>query len=366
MVNPRRAHAPILALALVALVVPASVQATPGPGASPGGSAVPVSLVPEDTSLTIGYSDPALLGRLPLVIAQTRGYLQDAGFIDVQLIEAEEPLPGLLNGSLDLAILDARQAIDAYALGLPVQAVAGHRIVPVSQVPAASPVASPLVSPGPSSAASPDATSPGTSASPSSAMPSSPWVALDVVVATSDTVSTRPGTVAAFTMAYVRALQDLRTRVAGAAPGASPGASAGGVSSPSVPATALPGSAVATTTAPGSSPAASLVTYGDPVLDAAAAAGLEVTPDLLSSWPAPLGSFLPFDGGFDDPTIGDGLGSLRNLYQDKPGSVPDLGSFVAARTLHAAQQALGLAADPPDGGAGAPMVSPAPSSSIAP
>jgi hypothetical protein len=91
-----------------------------------------------------------------------------------------------------------------------------------------------------------------------------------------------------------------------------------------------------------------------------------VTPDLLATWPAPLASFLPFDGGFDEPGMGDGRGSLRNLYRAEPGVMPDLGPFVATRTLHAAQQALGLAADPPIAEVVGPSASPASASAIGP
>lgn len=299
-----RPRATILTLALVASLVPLAAGATPGPDASPAGPEVPVTLAPEDTSITIGYSDGTLLGRLPLVIAEARGYLREAGFSEVEAVEVEEPLPGLLNGDLDLAFLDARQAIEAYALGLPVRAIAGHRVGPVAERPAGCPCQVPG---------------------------SSPWGALDLIVTTTDTVATRPGTVAAFTLAYVRALGDLRARALGVDPYPAP--------SPAM----TPGAAI-----PVTSPGATAVTFGDPILDAAAAAGLEVTPDVLMAWPSPLEAFRPFDGGFDDATGGDGLGSLRNLYLGDPGSMPDLGSFVAVRTLHAAQAALGLAPDPPD------------------
>jgi hypothetical protein len=338
----RRPHAPILALALLASVLPAGALATPGPGASPAGSAAPIGLIPEDTAITIGSPDMSLVGRLPLVIAEARGYLRDAGFVEVRVVEVEEPLAGLLNGSLDLAILDARQAMDAHALGLPVQAVAGHRVAAVTDLPAGSP--------GPSAATSPEPSSGASSAS-ASPLPTSPWVALDLVLATTDTVSTRPGTVAAFTMAYIRALQDLGTRFAGIGPGASPGA---------------PASAMPTGPASASDPSVSPDGSGDPILDAAAAAGLEVTPELLATWPAPLGAFLPFDGGFDDPAIGDGLGSLRNLYLGDLEAVPDLPSFVATGTLHPPQQALSLAPNPPDGRAVSPSSSPAPSMAVIP
>jgi hypothetical protein len=350
--RPRRTPAPLALVLLTLLLVPPGVSASPGPAASPSGSAAPVSLVPEDGTLTIGYSDTAFLARLPLVLAERRGYLRDAGFTDVRTMELEEPLPGVLNGELDLAIIDARQAADAFALGLPVHAVAGYRVAPVpSTTPMASgaPDASPDASDTPEAVASPGAaaslvppSSPTASLPPA---PSSPWVAMDVVVASADTLATRPGTVAAFTGAHVRALQDLRARLEGIEPGASPGASPG-----TDPGTS-PAASFATTptTSPGTGPEASPVPsprYGDPILDAASLGGLEVPPDVLADWPAPLAAYLPFDGGFDDPTTGDGLGSLRNLSLADPATTPDLAAFVATPTLHAAQQALGVAPNP--------------------
>lgn len=327
--RPRRTLAVLAPLTLAALLAPLAVTASPEPAASPSGSAAPVSLVPEDGSLSIGYSDATFLGRLPLVLAEARGYLGEAGFTDVRMVEAQEPLPGVLNGSLDLAILDARQAADAFALGLPVRAVAGYRVAAVPAAPATS--ASPVAS------ASPAASSP---------MPSSPWVALDIVVAGTDTLAMRPGTVAAFTLAHARALQDLRARSEGSGPTMSPAPSLAG--------------------APAASAGSSQAPVGDPILEAAAQAGLDVPPDVLASWPAALAAYLPFDGGFDDPAMGDGLGSLRNLYLADPGSMPDLVSFVAPSTLHAAQQALGLSANPPGAGMGPLAASPSPSVAPAP
>jgi hypothetical protein len=265
-----------------------------------------VTSVPERTSITIGYSDDSLLGRVALVQAEAAGYLRDAGFTDVRTMQLEEPLPGLLNGTLDLAILDARQAIEAHASGLPIQAVAGHRVAPLAE----------RALPSPSADAS---------SSPWDA-PASPWVAVDLVAATTETVTTRPGTVVAFTLAYVRALQDLEMALSPIGPGASATPQASGL---------LP-------TAPAGSPGVS-----DPILAAAITAGTPVGADDIAAWPASLAAFAPFDGGFDDPTIGDGLGSLRNVVLDDPSALSDPRALVAEATLHAAQAALGISPDPP-------------------
>lgn len=275
--RPRRPSAAIAALAVtttLALVMSLPAGASPNPGMSPGGSAAPVTLVPEDASITIGYADDSALGRLPLILAESGGYFREAGFAEVLTTQADAPLPGVLAGDLDLAIVDARQAMDARAMGLPVQAVAGHRVVPVG---------------GPQPDASPWP----------SVEPGSPWASVEVVVATSDSVEHRPGTIAAFTVAYVRALGDLRARALGVPP------SSAVAPDPSGPAT---------------SAAPSASTTGDPIRDAAVAAGVVVGPDLLDAWPAALEAYIPFDGGFDEPT-GDGLGSLRNRYLDDPNAM---------------------------------------------
>ena len=108
-----------------------------------------------------------------------------------------------------------------------------------------------------------------------------------MVVASADTLATRPGTVAAFTLAHVRALQDLRARLEGIELAASPDAS------PAV----SPDHGGSAGSAP-SSPR-----YGDPILEAASAGGLEVPADMLADWPAQLATYLPFDGGFDEGVV---------------------------------------------------------------
>jgi hypothetical protein len=346
--------APLVAFVLTLLLVPLGVSASPGPAASPSGSAVPVTLVPEDGILTIGYSDTSFLARLPLVLAEQQGYLRDAGFTEVRTMELDEPLPGVVNGELDLAIIDARQAADAFALGLPLHVVAGHRVAPVPSAPPAG-SAAPSGSPTPvASASSVPSSSPSASLEPA---PSSPWVAVDVVVTSTDTLATRPGTLAAFTLAHVQALQDLRARLEGIEPAASHGASP--AASPASPA-ASPADA-----GPAGSPPAS-PRFGDPILDAASAGGLVVPADVLADWPAPLAAYLPFDGGFDDPTIGDGLGSLRNLSLADPVTAPDLAAFVALSPLHAAQHTLGLAPNPHPADGPVPGASPPPAPSVSP
>jgi hypothetical protein len=307
----------LTALLVLAMVVGGTtVEATPGPSAPPAGSPRPVgALVPETPTVTIGYADGSLIGRIALVLADAEGYFADAGFTEVRMVPAQEPLPGLLNGDLDFAVLDARQAADANALGLPIEAIAGYRVEP-------------------SAAPAPTAAGPAGS------------IARDLIAATSDTVTSRPGTVTAFTIAYVRALVDMHARYLGAA-GVTPsaGASAGpiGAGPAASPGPTTTDHAGASGAPVGPGP------YNDRILDLAAGAGIAVPPDVLATWPAALAGFAPFDGGFDEPSVDDGLASLRNLFLADPGSMPDLGRFVSEATLHAAQAALGLPQNPAAG-----------------
>ena len=118
---------------------------------------------PGITELRFGLP-PTVAGSLPLTAAVEGGYFTEAGFTDVRLLEVEEPLLGLLNGELDLGVLDAETAAEAVSQGVPVVALAGH--VNASG-------------------------------------------ARDVIAASADLVTQEGSTVAAFLIAYLRGLQDV-------------------------------------------------------------------------------------------------------------------------------------------------------------
>jgi ABC-type nitrate/sulfonate/bicarbonate transport system substrate-binding protein len=78
------------------------------------------------TEITVGLplADAAVT---PVSVAQDAGYFEDAGFASVEVMDVEQPLLGVLQGELDFGVLDATDAADGVAQGLPLAARAGHR-----------------------------------------------------------------------------------------------------------------------------------------------------------------------------------------------------------------------------------------------
>jgi ABC-type nitrate/sulfonate/bicarbonate transport system substrate-binding protein len=145
------------------VVTPApTVAPTPGPG----GFTPPVA---GQRELTVGYRQRGIRGRLPLLVAQARGYFQQAGFDLVNLVEVEEPIAGVLGGELDLGVITTVDAVNGIAQGLPLQVVAGYH----------------------------------------NYRDGGDAYGGDVLAATSDLVAADPGTITAFLSAYLRALQDI-------------------------------------------------------------------------------------------------------------------------------------------------------------
>jgi hypothetical protein len=258
------------------------------PVESPGLSPLPAGAipVPEQTSVTVGYSDTSFVGRIAMVLADTRGYFTDAGFQQVTFMYVEAPLPGLLNGSLDFAILDDSEAATGFSLGLPVRAVAGHRIgAPAKVATASAPASSPQ-----------GFTDPGADKR-------------DVLATTSDMIAGRPTTVTAFTAAYTRALQDLRTR--------------------------LDAGSTSTATGPDD----------DALFQAATGAGIDIPDSLRAAWPQPLAVLSP-DGGFGPLADDGGLGELRASVSGDPVALGALDGLLWTDGLHVAQRWLGLPENP--------------------
>jgi len=261
---------------------------TPRPSGSAGLSPLPAGAIPipEQTAVTVGYSDASFVGRIALVLADSRGYFTDAGFQQVTFMQVEAPLPGLLNGSLDFAILDDSEAATGFSLGLPVRAVAGHRIGPPAMVAAASaPASSPQGFPDPGADQR------------------------DLLATTSDVIAGRPGTVTAFTAAYTRALRDLRTRL-----------DAGPTSSATSP-------------------------DDDALFQAATDAGILIPDALRAAWPQALAVLSP-DGGFGPLTDEGGLGELRRSQAGDQVALDGPAGFLWTDGLHVAQRWLGLPENP--------------------
>jgi ABC-type nitrate/sulfonate/bicarbonate transport system substrate-binding protein len=98
-------------------------QARQGLGANPG-----LGLVgpPSITRIRVGVP-MADAATEPLAAAQAAGYFEAAGFEDVEVMDVEEPLLGLLNGELDFGVVSAVDAADGAAQGLPAPSLAGHQ-----------------------------------------------------------------------------------------------------------------------------------------------------------------------------------------------------------------------------------------------
>jgi ABC-type nitrate/sulfonate/bicarbonate transport system substrate-binding protein len=82
---------------------------------------------PEKPVLTLGYRLPSYNSVAPLLVAKDRGYWQDCGLQDVQLVQTEEVTPGLVSGSLDVGLIETIDGGQAQIDGLPLKIIAGYR-----------------------------------------------------------------------------------------------------------------------------------------------------------------------------------------------------------------------------------------------
>jgi ABC-type nitrate/sulfonate/bicarbonate transport system substrate-binding protein len=227
---------------------------------------------PELTSIAVGVRSADLEAQAPLLWARQRGYFTEAGFDDVAIQEATDPAAALAAGEVLLAVFDTLEAANVVAGGEPLQAVAGHHNF------------------------APDGATYGG----------------DLLAGRSEVIAGNPNTVRAFTVAWIRALQDLRD------------------------------------------PA-----NGEELFAAAEAAGLTVSGETRSAWPTSLGQFAPFDGGFGAADLGGGLEELQTYLTENGAPIPDLATFIAWAALNGAQSDLGLPLNPDPAAAGVTVPSPA-------
>lgn len=129
----------------------------------------PYAGLPGVSDMSVAMSDPADDAG-PISVAADAGYFEDAGFGSVEVVGAEQPLLGVLQGQVDFAVMDTLEVAEATAQGLPLVAIAGHR----------------------------NYTDSGSYGD-------------DIVVTSRDLIEQEGSTVAAFLIAYIRALQDLST-----------------------------------------------------------------------------------------------------------------------------------------------------------
>lgn len=328
---------------------------TPAPTvapAQPPALAAPTIDAPEQTAITIGYELPNLNSRAPLLIALDRGYFTDAGFTDVQLIQADQTLPGLVGGSLNFGIVGALDAAAGAAEGLPIQSASGWQNYTANII---------AVGPGiesPADLAGKDIVLGGTPGSadadfrlallkeagwdlegvPYNAVTpegfSNAWVQLfadgkvaltpafnrhrsaiadaggtivvdrfdygsDLVATNKDWAAANPNTIKAFQVALIRALADL------------------------------------------SNPA-----NNDYVFSLGEREGITITDGIKAGWANDQKNFSNFDGAWGDPTKGGGLQELTDYLTANLETVPDVASFLLWESANAAQEALGLPANP--------------------
>jgi ABC-type nitrate/sulfonate/bicarbonate transport system substrate-binding protein len=234
-------------------------EPTPDPTDPTVSGPQPIAPVAARTSLRIAFREPGAGGQAPLLLAREAGYLADAGITDVTIVQIADAIDLLVAGELDLAVVDARRAWEAWQAEPRLQALAGFR-----------------------NYAGPDGTYGG-----------------DLILAAPGLADAEPGTLIAFLVAYIRALQDL----------------------------------------------------GDPDSLAAAAATLDALDPPLDAgapeWTADVDAFAPFDGGFGSVEDEGALGELAEWLADagEASPVPDPDPLLAEHLLTIAQAVLGLPAN---------------------
>jgi ABC-type nitrate/sulfonate/bicarbonate transport system substrate-binding protein len=271
-------------------------ERTPRPAETPAPTETAAPTGPEQTSITIGYRQADLAGVAPLVLADARAYFSDAGLTEVELINIEQPLMGVLNGELTFGVVDAIEAATAFSSGLPLNAVAGyHNYQLVTEAVGSAAQTDPSASPAASAPAS---------------VPPAPTLAYggDLLAVNTDFATANPNTVQAFTAAYIQALRDLQD------------------------------------------PANDEELFGT-----AEAAGITVTEEARAAWSQQVQLFQPFDGGFGAVDQGGGLGELEAYLVENLGEAPDLTAFILLDALNASQADLGLPPNPDPAALGAAL-----------
>ncbi|MFN8619342.1 MAG: ABC transporter substrate-binding protein [Chloroflexota bacterium] len=107
-------------------IVRATPRPTVRPTRKPRPTATPVaSGAPERATLTVGYLESSIPGRAPLLLADAQGDWSSRGLAVTQSL-ATDPIPGLLDGSLDVAVVPLDAALRAIADGTPIRILAGY------------------------------------------------------------------------------------------------------------------------------------------------------------------------------------------------------------------------------------------------
>jgi NitT/TauT family transport system substrate-binding protein len=94
--------------------------------ASTGVAAAPDLGAAEKADLTIGIRIPNVGSNAPLFVGIDQGFYADEG-LTVEIIETESVREGLVGGSLDFALAESMDVVDAASIGVPISIVAGYR-----------------------------------------------------------------------------------------------------------------------------------------------------------------------------------------------------------------------------------------------
>ncbi|MFN8518522.1 MAG: ABC transporter substrate-binding protein [Chloroflexota bacterium] len=103
--------------------LPTPIEPSFAPTAPPVGSLG----TPEVDTVTLGYRLPSLNSVAALLIAKDRGFWQECGLADVQLIQTEQVTPGIASGSLNFGLVETVDTGQAQIDGLPLKVIAGYR-----------------------------------------------------------------------------------------------------------------------------------------------------------------------------------------------------------------------------------------------
>lgn len=107
-----RSVAALLLMVLMAMFMVACGGDDEEPAASGNGSGEAVSdgdaaASDVEPSITIGVASPNYATQMGIYVAKDKGYLEEEGITDVEVITSEEYVPGLIGGSLDIALGDS-------------------------------------------------------------------------------------------------------------------------------------------------------------------------------------------------------------------------------------------------------------------
>lgn len=78
--------------------------ASDGGGETGGDSSIPTTSI---SSVTVGYNNPNRVLRAPLFIGQTMGYFEEVGITNLEINDADDPMPGVLGGQFHVSLFDS-------------------------------------------------------------------------------------------------------------------------------------------------------------------------------------------------------------------------------------------------------------------